>query len=95
MMLQVTEIVGEPFRFLVTSRTSPGMQYLVDLQAHGWSGECACAFWHFSVGPKLHERPRGRCAHIRAAREAWFDLVAPQVAAAFYGPDAQAAPRPD
>lgn len=80
--MTVTPIEGEPFRFHVSSR-SGAPDHLVDLAEYGFSGACACPHFQFRHAPLLREgaapHPALRCAHIRAARDAFFDLVAPKL----------------
>jgi hypothetical protein len=49
----VMPVAGEHLRFMVRSRTHPGVRYLVDLQEHRFNGRCGCEHFFYHCGPKL------------------------------------------
>ena len=82
--LTVTPLEREHFRFLVASRTVPGREYLVDLEAFAFNGACGCRRWEIACGPRLRrgESPCEalRCSHIRRARSFFLDVILPKLA---------------
>lgn len=75
-------INGEQWRVMVDSHNRPGIQFLVDLSENDFSGQCSCEHFVVRCGPSYRNGKRGnatRCKHIREARDAWFDVVAPMV----------------
>ena len=83
----VTPLEGEPMRFLVRSRTEPGLRYLVDLESYNLNGECGCDHFGYHIRPELegNHRPepkdRTRCWHIMQARRCLLDLFLEKLAA--------------
>lgn len=82
--LSVTEIAGEFFRFHCGSRSSPGKEYLVDLEENDWAGRCGCIHFEMKCQPKLnkgHAPCDGlRCSHIRRCRSYLLDEILPKLA---------------
>jgi hypothetical protein len=78
----VTEIIGEWFRVHVKSRSS-NREHLVDLEEFDWNGQCDCEHFIYNCGPKLmigvKPSAKLRCWHIRAARDWWFEKMAPRM----------------
>jgi hypothetical protein len=61
-------------RFLIRSRMTPGLGYLVDLESYNLNGECGCGHFEFRLRPLLgmqrepEPSDRTRCWHILRAR---------------------------
>ena len=60
------------FRYLVRSFNDSN-EYLVDISAHDWVGECNCIHWTARLGKKVRSGERLRCKHIAAARDYALD----------------------
>ena len=75
----VRVIPGEPLRFQVASKSSPGTYHMVDLGAYEGAGECSCKRWQTVSWPLIRETqnlPVGkRCRHLKAAREMALNLT--------------------
>lgn len=82
--MKVDPLDGEWFRFHVHSESGKDV-YLVDLEELDWNGQCSCPHFTCRLHPKLNvdgKSTHTRCKHILAAREVWFDLVAPSLSTA-------------
>ncbi len=77
-------MMREYFRFLVGSRSSPGLEYLVDLESYRWNGKCGCIHFEINCEGKLMRGAEPcdglRCAHIRRARSYFLDEILPKLA---------------
>ncbi len=66
-------------RWIVTSRTRPEIEHLVDLDGFGGIGRCSCEHFEFRIAPDLRDGNRSgkahRCSHILAARNAFCDAM--------------------
>lgn len=66
-------------RWIVTSRSRPEIEHLVELDAFGGIGHCSCEHFQFRIAPDLRDgrRRRGgtRCSHILTARNAFTDAM--------------------
>lgn len=65
-------------RWIVTSRTRPEIEHLVDLDAFGGVGRCSCEHFEFRIAPGLRDGQRigaHRCSHILVARGAFTDAM--------------------
>lgn len=65
-------------RWIVTSRTRPEIEHLVDLDSFAGVGRCSCEHFEFRIAPDLREGRRvgsHRCSHILAARNAFCDAM--------------------
>lgn len=77
----VRPVVGERGRYWVRSRTDPGLEYLIDIEAYDGNGWCACQKFEFKMWPALEDgaerSERLQCQHIVAAKlydwQLWFD----------------------
>ena len=73
--MKATPIQGEPFRFLVSSRSKDGHDHVVD-----WMGDppsCSCS--SYAYGNRKHMLEHGTpylCAHLKAARDqCWLEII--------------------
>ena len=67
-----------PLRWVVTSRSRPDVEHLVDLAAFGGIGNCSCEHFQFRIAPDLRDGRRlgaRRCSHILVARNAFTDQM--------------------
>jgi hypothetical protein len=65
-------------RWVVTSRSRPEIEHLVELDGFGGVGRCSCEHFEFRIAPDLREGRRvgaHRCSHILAARNAFTDAM--------------------
>jgi hypothetical protein len=65
-------------RWIVTSRSRPDIEHLVELAAFGGIGRCSCEHFEFRIAPDLRNGRRvgaHRCSHILAARNAFTDAM--------------------
>jgi len=68
----VTPVHGRPLAYLVSSRKTPGKQYLCDLTDHDGNGSCVCQDWSCRCVANL-KRPHDLltdatlCHHLRLA----------------------------
>lgn len=65
-------------RWIVTSRTRPEIEHLVDLDSFAGVGRCSCEHFEFRIAPGLREGHRigaHRCSHILVARNAFTDAM--------------------
>lgn len=70
-MRKVRPIRGERRRFHAPSR-SGGDDYLVDLEARGFRGQCGCPD---------HQTRKHRCWHIKLCQWVWYQLTIREQAA--------------
>lgn len=72
-------------RWIVTSRTRPEIEHLVELDAFGGNGRCSCEHFEFRIAPDLRDgrRRQGatRCSHLLVARAAFTDAMIAGIAA--------------
>ncbi len=65
-------------RWIVTSRSRPDIEHLVDLDGFGGIGRCSCEHFEFRIAPDLRDGRRigaHRCSHILTARNAFTDAM--------------------
>lgn len=65
-------------RWIVTSRTRPEIEHLVDLDAFSGVGKCSCEHFEFRIAPGLRDGHRigaHRCSHILVARNCFTDAM--------------------
>lgn len=71
-------------RWIVTSRSRPEIEHLVDLDSYAGIGHCSCEHFQFRIEPDLREgrRRQGgtRCSHILVARNAFTDAMIQTIA---------------
>lgn len=80
----VTNVEGEPFRFLVQSDKTDE-KYLVDVQESSFTGACNCMHFLVRCAPKIaygHRGPTVRCKHINRARDFFLEEILPKLAVA-------------
>ena len=72
--MNVSPIPGERLRFMVDSRSRPGMAHMVDLEEYQCNGSCTCEWFLTGLGVSAKaEQHRfasdtvSQCPHIRAA----------------------------
>lgn len=65
-------------RWIVTSRSRPEIEHVVDLAAFSGVGSCSCEHFQFRIAPELRLGTRKgsrRCGHILTARNAFADAM--------------------
>ena len=72
-------VYDSPLRFNVDSHTTVGVDYLVEIDAYGGNGCCACPHFSFRFEKLLQAgaKPSNatRCHHILEARDQFIDNV--------------------
>lgn len=73
--MDVIPIHGEPFRLYVQSSSREGIQFLVELDAFDFNGQCSCEDFGLRRVKDVHAGKESRCKHLRVAIDWWAEMM--------------------
>jgi len=73
--MDVIPIQGEPFRLYVQSSSREGIQFLVELDAFDFNGQCSCEDFALRRIPDVRSGKQSRCKHLRVAIDWWAEMM--------------------
>ena len=73
--MDVVQIEGEPFRLYVQSSSRAGVQFLVELDALDFNGQCSCEDFGLRRISDVRAGKRSQCKHIRVAVDWWAEMM--------------------
>jgi len=73
--MDVVQIEGEPFRLYVQSSSREGIQFLVELDAFDFNGQCSCEDFSMRRIIDVREGKESQCKHIRICERWWAKMM--------------------
>lgn len=73
--MDVIPIPGEPFRLYVQSSSREGIQFLVELDAFDFNGQCSCEDFALRRIVDVREGKESQCKHIRCGERWWAKMM--------------------
>ena len=73
--MDVVQIEGEPFRLYVQSSSRAGVQFLVELDAFDFNGQCSCEDFSMRRIDDVRSGKESQCKHLRCAERWWAKMM--------------------